>query len=566
MILPKSDVFSFDIETAIEGQIVDYPTMLSCSNGDYTFVAVGNDDIYSLAVALRESKATLVGHNSWQFDIPVMKKWGIEFDLGMDTMVMAYFLDETQSLGLESCVVKYLGYSGWKKNNNDWKTFDPNSTQAAEYAARDALYTLQLYRRFVELLGSRIQTIEGIIVPARKALTKMSERGIWINANSVSRVREQAEGIRDSTLRELARETNEWAKGTIFNPGSPKQVAAFLQFQGVQLPVTEAGNPSVSVEVLKDLKTPFTENLLQYRGALKTLNTYCEPYEVICRSEDGRVHPEYTMVRTLTGRSSARNLNVQNLTREYKDFFSAPKGKCIIESDFSAIEFRLAGWLAQEPTILENYRENPNWDPHRYFASKFFFKPESEVTKEERYIAKTGNFGLIYLGNGWTLWKAAHKEGSDTTLEEFEQLYRDWHEVFSGFKKWYVEIKHELVTTGMSKCVTGHERHFGDFKLLPFYMKKEALNQAVNVKVQNLAAHIAYIAMAELDRRGYPLIGFIHDSLLFEFESEQMYLDSKEEIEWVMTKWPREFLARKFDIDMDMPLCVEDKVKANHGS
>lgn len=558
MELPKADVWAWDIETAINGEIVDYPTMLSASCAGHNLVAVGEDNIRSLGHALRESGAALVTWNGWAFDEPVMKRWGLEMPMSHDGMVMAYFDDETQALGLESCAVKYLGVKSWKKaGHSDWKDFDPNSEEAAQYAARDAQYTLRTYIKLRDRLRIRNRTVEQIIAPARKALDKQTERGIYINPASVERERVNAERIRDDTFLRIRS-----AGGPKFNPNSTKQVGEFLLKRGVQLPLTESGKPATGVEVLQSIDDDFCRTLIDYRGAVKTLSTYAEPYTRII-NDGGRVHPEYTLIRTLTGRSSARNLNVQNLPRAYKDFFGAPPGRVFVECDYSAIEFRIAAWFAQESVICKSYREDPSWDAHRFVASLFYGKKAEDVTKGERQIAKSANFGLLYLGNGYTLYEYANKQGVKMSMETACEIYEFWHATFPGFKKFYHETKQELVSTGQVEGPTGQIRHFGDFSLIPKHKRLECLRQAVNFKVQNLSAHIAYIAMAELENLGIPCVGFVHDAVLFEFANLETFEFLKGQIDRTMIDHPRDFLKEHFGIELNIPLLTEYKV--THG-
>lgn len=556
MELPKADVWAWDLESAINGEIVDYPTMLSASSASHNLVAIGEDNIRSLGNALRDSGATLVTWNGWAFDEPMMKRWGIEMPMSHDGMVMAYFDDETQALGLESCAVKYLGVKGWK--HGDWKTFDPNSLEAAQYAARDAGYTLRLFRELGRRLSSRVDAIKTIIAPARKCLDAQTARGIFVNQGAVSRERSIATGTIERTLQSIKA-----VAGDKFNPNSTKQVGEFLLKRGVRLPLTETGKPATGVEVLQSIDDDFCRSLLEYRGAVKTLSTYVEPYEYLGQSGDGRVHPEYTLIRTLTGRSSAKNLNVQNLPRAYKDFFGAPPGRVFVECDYSAIEFRIAAWFAQESVICESYRNDPSWDAHRFVASLFYSKPAQDVTKNERQIAKSANFGLLYLGNGYTLYEYANKQGVEMSMETACEIYEFWHATFPGFKKFYHETREELVSTGQVQGPTGQIRHFGDFSLIPKHKRLECLRQAVNFKVQNLSAHIAYMSLSELERRGIPSIGFVHDAVLFEFANLETFEFLRDQIDRAMIDHPRDFLKEHFDVTLNIPLLTEYKVTTN---
>lgn len=55
-------------------------------------------------------------------------------------------------------------------------------------------------------------------------------------------------------------------------------------------------------------------------------------------------------------------------------------------ADFAQNEYKVFAALAQEPAIIQAFREGR--DIHRFIASKVFGKPESEITSSERNVAK----------------------------------------------------------------------------------------------------------------------------------------------------------------------------------
>jgi DNA polymerase-1 len=554
-------VISYDIESIDhKGNYTDYPTQIACAGDGWCYVSRDNEQsVRSMIEALikaAQNGATLVGHNSWSFDSAMIRRWGYpDFPLGEDTMVLAYLLDETAPKGLESLCVQHLGIKGWK----DEFEHPLGSEGFALYNARDVVYTLRLYKVLCNLLGDRTTLVPRILRPAHEALSAMSERGIYIDPKAVARERLNAETKKSEALEQILKLTG----SKKFNPGSSKQVGEWLVEAGVSLPSTPTGKPRTDDKVLNELADDplvgtFATCVLDYRGAVKTLGTYVENYEE-CIKNGGRVHPTYSITRTLTGRSSASKQNVQNLPREYKDFFGAPPGRVFSEVDWSSIEFRVAAWAAREKSILSNFKANPEWDPHRYFASFLYEKTPEEITKEERQIAKSANFGLLFMGNGVTLVEYAKGQGLNLSLEFCEKVYRKWHEVFPGFTRFYADTKKELQTYSEVKTATGHIRHFGDVSIMPRHIFAESVRQAVNVKVQGLAAHIAYISMARLHLRGLPLTGFVHDAFLFEFETERDFLESRDFIEETMCLYPAEFLRDNFQVEFDVPLTVEFK-------
>ena len=304
----------------------------------------------------------------------------------------------------------------------------------------------------------------------------------------------------------------------------------------------------------------FCAALLEYRRAQKILSTYVKPYEDITKAGDGRVHPTYSVTRTKTGRSASSNTNVQNLDRQFKDFFGAPPGKKLIEFDYSSVEFRLAAWVAQEETILARYSEDPNWDAHRFFAAIFYNKDEKDVTKQERQVAKSANFGLVFMGNGMTLVEYAKGMGLELPLHVCEKIYRTWHKVFPGFQRLYSEVEQEIYKTGESRTATGFVRHFGDVSLMPPHLRRGAIREGVNVKIQGLAAHIAFLASERITELDLPAVGFVHDAFLFEVDEDTNFEDFSLLVEEAMIAHPIRRLKELFNVDLTVPITIEGKV------
>jgi DNA polymerase I-like protein with 3'-5' exonuclease and polymerase domains len=194
----------------------------------------------------------------------------------------------------------------------------------------------------------------------------------------------------------------------------------------------------------------------------------------------------------------------------------------------------------------------------------FYDKDEKDVTDKERQIAKSSNFSQLYIGTGFTLWEYAKKKGVHIPLHQCEALHTRWHETFPGFNRWYLESKKEILDTGQIHCPTGFIRHFGDPELIrqnygsTFFGK---LRQAVNVPVQNLSTHIAFLAMKRLAEFNFPMVLFVHDSIGFELDDDHTLPEIVKHIEKVMCKWPIQALKTEYDIDFTIPISVKSEIK-----
>lgn len=564
--LPDSPFYAWDIECIDrEGKYTDYPTQIAISGEDFVFVSKDNEkSVRSLFEAMLEKKkSTLITHNGFAFDIPVMRKWGYpETPMGHDTMYMAFFMDETQPRGLEALAVKYLGVPGWKESFSA----KLGSEEFYFYNARDTWYTLQLFRLFSDALSrdKRLHLLEHLVYPVRKALDGMSERGVYLGKDYILATKQEVGKSLEERRTSVRQKMGALIEEEKPNPNSTLQIAKCLNKLHLYFPLTEKGNPQVSKDILQSYTShPFVSELLDYRELSKKMSTYVKPYEKLLE-EGGYAHPEYKMVSVETGRTSATKPNVQNLDRKLKGFFSAPPGKVLVSIDYNAIEFRVASWLAQEQGILRRFAENPGWDPHRYFASFFYKIPEHQVSIEQRQIAKSANFSQLFVGSGFTLWEYAKKQGIELKLPFCEIVHEEWHKTFPGFERFYLERKKEILKTGQVVCPTGFIRHFGDPELLranhgqKFFGK---LRQGVNVPVQNLAAHIAFLAMKKLQEEGFPMVLFVHDSISFEFEDNDEIETNVRRAEEIMCEYPIEILKKEYSVLFTVPLRVESEVK-----
>lgn len=549
----RSGTVAYDIETDYWFTGGDIVIQAAVASGEGPVVVVRDGgDVSNTLRRLTRGPRTVVSHNGWAFDDP---RTGVKSDY--DTMALAYVDDESQPLGLEPLCVKYLGIPGWKEDAKGSVT--PDSDSFALYNARDAFYTLSLYHKLRESLGARIVIVDRILRPAWYALEACRKRGVFISSSAVETAR-------------AAFEERVLASGTrirgitgdpLLNPNSPAHVGRALLAEGHVLPLTATGKPATGAGVLSGLRaTSLVAAIVDHRESAKAISAFVRPYRRAADSADGRVHPTYTLFRTATGRTSARALNIQQVSRDplIYNFLSAPHGYELMSVDYAAIEFRVAAWVAGERGVIERYSNDPAWDPHRYFASKLYRISEDQVTKDQRQVAKSGNFSLLFMGQPPTLLEYARKMGVSLTIEESRFIHKTWHETFPAFRSWYGRVASELRVLGYIETFTGRRRHFGDPSLLKGSKFNEALREAVNTHVQGPSADIALLGLSRCHDSLLPICAFVHDDIKFEFPAGEG-MSALPEITWCMTQGPVETLREHFGVDFDMPLLVEAKVR-----
>ncbi len=146
-------------------------------------------------------------------------------------------------------------------------------------------------------------------------------------------------------------------------------------------------------------KHPIIDEVLDYRMLTKLKSTYADGLlkEI---SADGRIHTNFQMTVTATGRLSSTEPNLQNipvrreLGAQIRNMFVASPGKVLVDADYSQIELRLLAHIADDETMIAAFRSGE--DIHAVTASQVFGVPLDEVTPLQRSHAKAVNFGIVY--------------------------------------------------------------------------------------------------------------------------------------------------------------------------
>ena len=138
-------------------------------------------------------------------------------------------------------------------------------------------------------------------------------------------------------------------------------------------------------------KHPIIDQILDYRMLTKLKSTYADGLlkEI---SADGRIHTNFQMTVTATGRLSSTEPNLQNIpTRtelgsQLRRMFTAAEGCVLVDADYSQIELRLLAHMSGDKVMQASFLSGTDF--HTATASKVFHVPEDEVTQELRRRAK----------------------------------------------------------------------------------------------------------------------------------------------------------------------------------
>ena len=239
--------------------------------------------------------------------------------------------------------------------------------------------------------------------------------------------------------------------GAGWNFDSAPQVEKVLNLLGFKVKNTKD-------ETLAEIDHPFADRLRQYRYAKWLDGTYGEKF-LRFLEPDGRIYGEWNQTGNEAGRSSCKNPNLQQIPRqaEYRRAFIAPPGKVLIKADFAAAHLRIACRIAGEKKMLAAFEAQR--DLHRLTAASLLGKPEAEVSKQDRQLAKAVAFGLLYGMGAKTLRVyALQNYRVEMTLEEAKRHKARFFDTYPGLARWHQETDAGRDTQTETRSLAGRRR------------------------------------------------------------------------------------------------------------
>ncbi len=338
-----------------------------------------------------------------------------------------------------------------------------------------------------------------IELPLAPVLARMELAGVTADEKKLDALSRDMAG-KLARLEDLAKEQ---AEDPGFNPNSPKQLGVVL-FEKLGLPVvkkTKTGY-STDVKVLEELrgKHPLVDTILQYRVLAKLQSTYLEGLKPLINKTTGRIHTHFQQTVTVTGRLSSTDPNLQNIPtrteigRGIRALFVPGKGyDWLMSCDYSQIELRILAHVAQDPLMLESFRENQ--DVHARTASEVFGVSLDLVSHEMRSRAKAVNFGIVYGISDFGLavqLGCSRKEAGDF-IENYLARYK-------GVKEYMERMKALARSQGYVTTLLGRRRYLQDINNRNFNLRSFAERTAINTPIQGTAADIMKLAMLRVDK------------------------------------------------------------------
>lgn len=411
--------------------------------------------------------------------------------------------------------------------------FDDAAGTTEKDRSREAAIGLALalkVRSNIEELGLS-KLYDDIEEPLIRVLAKMEIEGVKVDLNQLRR-------YSDSLSVELAQIQERIRKDAgepNLNILSPKQIGVLL-FEKLKLNPKIKAKKDVRYEYPTDEDTlvglldkhPVVADILEYRAVRKLLSTYIEPFHSFVSPVTGKIHTTFNQALTSTGRLSSSKPNLQNIPvrsergKEIRRAFvpSRPDG-VIVSADYSQIELRIMAHLSCDSHLIEAFRAGE--DIHAMTASKIFGVPIGEVTPQQRRIAKTANFGIMYGISAFGLAQRLR-----IPRNEAKQIIDDYFRHFPSISYFIEDTLTAARENGYVETIFGRRRYIPDINSHNATVRALAERNAVNAPIQGTAADIIKIAMINVDRRmtqehlKSKMVLQIHDELLFDAVPEEV--------------------------------------------
>jgi DNA polymerase-1 len=500
------------------------------------------EDVRPILLPILQNPSILkIGHNI-KFDAEVLANHGLALDNTIsDTMVMSYTLDMGRNgHGLNELALKYFNYSmlSYKeaistapKLNRKEPTFDYVGLDTATiYAAEDAWITFMLHdalkkRLLDEKCTNLYQSLDRPLVPV---IIAMESEGIKIDTDYLNQLTQTFE----NHCKQLEQQIFQLA-GQEFNLGSPKQLSEVL-FDHLNLPVDQkkgkAGHYSTDSDVLENLAYQghqIAEYLLAWRQYNKLITTYTRALPEKINPKTGRVHTNFGLTITTTGRLSSSDPNLQNIPirteegRQIRKAFIAESGHKIVSFDYSQIELRLLAHIANIPELKEAFHLNQ--DIHTLTASHVLAVPVDQITPDQRRSAKAINFGIIY---GISAFGLSNQLG--VSKSQAQNYIDTYFQRYPGIKTYMDTTVQHARAHGYATTLLGHKAYIKGLEDRNYAIRNYAERQAINAPIQGSNADIIKKAMIQIfdqitkHQLSAKMLLQVHDELVFEISEEKL--------------------------------------------
>ena len=436
----------------------------------------------------------IIGHNIIGYDIPMIERiYGKIETEAYDTLIVSRLMyPDRQNHPLGGNSLKCWGKAlGCEKIEYELG-FDRYCPEMLEYCVQDVAVTREIFFKQVDFANKYQMSVE-LEHSIASIIAQQIENGFGFNL-------EAAHELEHDLLMEKVLAEDEMAnifppiveerwsektgkrlkdKVTHFNPGSRKQISERLREKyGWVAPKTEKGNPKVDAAVLKELPFEEAKTLVQYFDNVKMLSQVSDWILRSVSSRDGRIHGSVNTQGTVTGRMTASQPNLQQVSSDprTRTLFVPRKGWVQVGIDASGLEARLLANRMAQWDDGEYAEVVLNGDIHDYNMK--------QAGLTSRAQTKTFFYGFIYGAGDTKIGKIIGKKTRDG-----KELKERFLNSMPALKKLIQNCQYQVAKKNTITLLDGRE------------VPCRAKHKALNVQIQGDGAILMKVAQRHFNQR-----------------------------------------------------------------
>jgi len=492
------------------------------------------------------------------------------------------------------------------------KTFEDIPLQTLLiYAAVDSDITRRITKAQVKRFNKGLYNVmQTYAIPGTKVLGDMEMTGFRIDSKYLAELE-----VEFTKLKAKYQEQVYEIAGKEFNINSVKDLPNVL-YMDFGLPVLavsdKTGKPKADKATLNALIVhPDSDDeakglcraVLNFRECSKALNGFLRGHTGIHELSqlDGKIHTQFNINGTSTGRLSSARKNLQNIPKKMhginikKLFITDSDEEVVVNMDYSGAELRVLSAYAPDPDLIKVLR-NPEEDIHSLFTHRI----SAATAKKDEDIIPYRDIILVRMHEGEAAERLskeeyAHRASIMHKLPEYEEARRRTKRVvfgtlygmtkvrlskdldisepeaqdiidglmraFPAIENYITETKREVQKQGWVETNMGRRRRFPLRGLRGMF--NAAIREAVNFKIQSTASDIVFGQLVEIADNIHLIGGTVritvHDSIVFTMPKSRL-----PELKPFLDKWALNRINERYPW-LPVPMRYDVEVGSNYG-
>lgn len=512
--------------------------------------------------------------------------WNIQARCDEDIMLMSYTMNENRGFHDVDQIAQH--WIGAPRHKDVMKHY---YKEAPHYSLRnappDVLYKYNAMdiskshcswypmRDAIRADWNHVNEYRTILLPAVEFIANMQAYGVLADRDKI----EENIILHDRELSEIRAKINEYAQkhlGHDINVNSPKQVKELLYLKmGLGHP-TFATNEQTLIQVKRNTEHPIVDLLLDHREVAKRRGTYVaniledQTRKARAKREgfiqhNGRVHADYKLHGTATGRLAGSDPNMLNQPRGplIRSQFKASEGKIFVEVDLNQAELRSLALMSGDPILMDIYTKN-EVSIHDVTTGSFFapkadviaddavaravaeqlgkhysnFESNKAVYGEAKMRGKAVNFGIVYGREAYSLSREFN-----ISMTEAQRWIDEWLGLYEGAADFIDYCRRAPLENRTLITVYGRKKRPG---AVGRDTLKNLQNEFANFPHQSTASDIMLETAIETQpvlkkRWGANIWNELYDAIYFECDaSDDLLQEAVPYVQEVITRLPRE--------------------------